>query len=125
MDRLEEAGLDVRVDTVRRSDVARGLVVAQIPGPGKEIAPGSTIRVVVSSGPRLVVVPELVGQGVDAAESVVAGVGLTLQPVAEVPSFEPVGTIIAQFPVVDTQAEPGTAIVVVLSSGPLYEEEDD
>ncbi|MGH2674095.1 MAG: protein kinase domain-containing protein, partial [Actinomycetota bacterium] len=123
--RLEEAGLYVRVDTARRSDVASGLVVAQVPGPGEEVALGSTVSVVVSSGPRLVVVPELIGQAVDDAESAVAGVGLTLQPVAEVPAFEPAGTVIAQFPEVGTRAETGTAIGVVLSSGPLYEEDDD
>jgi predicted Ser/Thr protein kinase len=122
--RLQAAGFAATVVTVARNDVGGGLVASQRPPPGDIEQPGSTVRIWVSTGPRLVTVPELVGQEIVDAQASAAEVGLTLERSAELPSFEPYGTVLAQFPLPGTTAEQGAPIGVVLSSG-ASEGDDD
>ena len=59
-DRLASAGLEVRVFEVF-SDEPEGTVIAQNPGSGERVSPDASVRLNVSKGTGLVVVPTLVG----------------------------------------------------------------
>lgn len=63
-EKLATLGLGLRVDDNRRADpkVPLGRVMQQDPGAGMQARRQRTIRVWVSSGPRVTTVPELVGQ---------------------------------------------------------------
>jgi serine/threonine-protein kinase len=69
VDRIEAAGLTAAAMTVRRGDVAQGLVVSQSPMPGQEAELGSNVRIWVSTGPRLLTVPDFVGQEITEAQA--------------------------------------------------------
>jgi predicted Ser/Thr protein kinase len=121
---LQAAGFVATVVTVARDDVGEGLVASQRPRPGEVEQLGSSVRIWVSTGPRLVTVPELIGQEIVDAQASAAEVGLTLERSAELPSFEPFGTVLAQFPLPGAEAEQGTPIGVVLSSGGSEDDDD-
>jgi eukaryotic-like serine/threonine-protein kinase len=117
VDRIEAAGLTATVMTLHRGDVDQGLVVSQSPAPGQEGQLGSNVRIWVSTGPRLVTVPDLIGEEIEDAQALAVEAGLSLERAADLPSSQPFGTILAQFPMPGTDAERGASIGVVLSIG--------
>jgi serine/threonine-protein kinase len=60
----------------RYSAAAAGIAIAQDPAPGKQVAEGSTVRVLLSAGPPPVSVPTVVGLPSVSAESKLAAAGL-------------------------------------------------
>lgn len=60
-------------------DVERGRVVGLEPAAGEEVARGSTVTVVVSKGPDLVVVPEVIGMRVREAVTALREAGLEVE----------------------------------------------
>ncbi|MFG2677898.1 Stk1 family PASTA domain-containing Ser/Thr kinase [Streptomyces sp. NPDC048392] len=67
-DELTELGLEVRVADARvNSEYDSGRVARQTPGPGGRAAEGDTVTLTVSKGPRMVEVPDVVGDSVDDA----------------------------------------------------------
>src|SRR3546814_5466696 len=63
-------------------------VISQSQAPGTELDAGSEVAYVLSSGPELVVVPNVVGYGEIAASAEIAGAGLTVGKVGETRSEE-------------------------------------
>jgi len=97
---------------VQSSDtVPSGTVISQNPISGASVTAGSAVNLMVSSGPALVIVPGVVGQVQSAAEAVLTGAGLT---VGTVPS----GTVISQNPISGASVTAGSAVNLVVSSGP-------
>jgi beta-lactam-binding protein with PASTA domain len=93
---LAEEGLRVRAGRVP-SERPSGEVVRQAPAAGSEIAEDGVVRVTVSTGPRQVEVPEVVGLLVSDAFRAVRDAGL--RPAIErVSSSEPAGTVVGQDP---------------------------
>jgi len=78
--RLVDAGLTVTVDPERVFDdnVAEGSVVSQSPTSGL-VERGSTVTLVISQGPELVTVPQVVGRQFGAAEEELTGLGLVVE----------------------------------------------
>lgn len=76
---LTGAGLTVEVDPTRVDDenVPEGSVVSQSPGPG-QAERGTTVRLVISDGPALVEVPDVVGRQFSAAEEELVELGLVV-----------------------------------------------
>ena len=123
--RLAAAGLRARVTTSRNQDVRQGVVISQLPRAGQIAERGLKVRLVVSSGPRQVVVPDVVGRSVAEAEELLAERGLSVQTAAEWPSLDPPGTIILQVPPPGTEAQHGSVVGVVVSRGFPEEGDDD
>lgn len=101
------AGLAVRVDEARRPDtkIAVGHVLDQEPAAGSTARRQRTVRLVVSAGPAVALVPALIGESERAARIRLTQVGLALGPVAEVRSAEyPPDVVIAQDPAANIQA---------------------
>jgi beta-lactam-binding protein with PASTA domain len=113
---LEKKGFLVREDE-RPSNTARaGLVTATEPPAGTEVERGSRVTLVVSSGPRLVEVPSVVGLQQDLAESTLRDAGL-IPNIDQRDSDEAQGEVIAQDPAGGETVRMSTAVTVVVSTG--------
>jgi serine/threonine-protein kinase len=78
---------------------------------------GSPALVVVSSGPDLGTVPDVVGRPLGQATSQVSQAGFRVR-VARVPSSDEEGTVVAQNPVGQARANRGTVVRLNVSRGP-------
>jgi serine/threonine-protein kinase len=75
------------------------------------------VRINVSSGPRPVATPVVIGQTYDAASSYLLGQGFAVKR-NDVDSSEPPNTVIAQSPAPNTSVAPGSTITLTVSRGP-------
>jgi beta-lactam-binding protein with PASTA domain len=101
-----DLGLTLRIDEARRPDpkVTTGHVLGQEPPAGATARRQRGIRVWVSSGPRVIVAPRLVGESERAAEIRLMQESLTTTSVAEIRDASyPPGVIVAQDPPPDTR----------------------
>jgi len=79
--KLAELGLKANRGEAFSNDVEPGVVIRTQPGPGASTPKGSTVTVVVSKGPNVVQVPQIVGRTVDEATELLTGVGLKVEAV--------------------------------------------
>lgn len=114
--RLRAAELRPRAQEVPSRE-PKGIVLRQLPAPGTEVPNGSPAIVVVSSGPRLATVPQVVGLTLGEATSQVSGAGFRAR-VARVPGTEPEGTVVAQNPRGGGRALRGSVVRLNVSMGP-------
>ena len=114
--RLRAAELRPRAQAVQ-SQEPEGTVLRQLPAPGTEVPTGSPAIVVVSSGPDLGTVPDVVGRTLGQATSQVSQAGFRVR-VVRVPSPDEEGTVVAQSPVGEARADRGTVVRLNVSQGP-------
>ena len=114
---IQDAGLKELVERTDNADVPVGQVFAQDPQPGDRTERGNFVTITVSTGPKKVVVPNVVGRGRDDAVSELTQAGLKANPVG-VNSLEPVDTVLATGPSAGTEVLEGTAVRVNYSKGP-------
>lgn len=96
MTRLRAAGLRGRAQTVA-SRRPKGQVLRQVPVAGTDVPKNSPVVLIVSAGPQLVDVPDVVGLAADDATKQLADAGFRTR-VRQVASTEQAGTVIAQKP---------------------------
>jgi eukaryotic-like serine/threonine-protein kinase len=113
-DRLVDAGFEVESTEVF-SDREPGTVTTQSPSAGAQAEAGSTVTIEVSQGTGLVQVPNVVGLTRGEAEAELSNAQLEAN-VVEVPSDEPVGTVVAQSPV-GGRAQQGSTVRLNVSAG--------
>jgi serine/threonine-protein kinase len=108
---------DLRLRAARvPSERPSGEIVRQAPAAGSEIAEDGVVRVTVSTGPREVEVPEVVGLPVSDAFRAVREAGL--RPAIErVSSSEPAGTVVGQEPAGGGDAD-GSSVVTLRVAKP-------
>ena len=94
----------------------KGVVVGQKPRQGGSVPQGTVVKLLVSSGPPGVGMPDLTGlAAADALRALLArGVSATLKQVA---STQPPGTVVAQSPQPGKRARRGTQIVLQVAKG--------
>jgi eukaryotic-like serine/threonine-protein kinase len=104
---LQQAGLVVEVEQVDAPDKPAGEVLDQDPKPGAGVEKDTKIKLKVSKGPALVVVPRVIGapcqQGKQALEAL--GLPVTVQGNDQ-------ATVQLQNPTENTQVPPGTGVVL-------------
>ena len=107
------------VTTQSSATVPAGNVISQNPAGGSTAGEGSAVDLVVSLGPASIVVPDVVGQSQSAAEAAIMSASLIVGTVTTQshPSV-PAGDVISQNPVGGSNAAPGSAVDLVVSSGP-------
>ena len=96
-----ELGLAVRVDEARRPDpkIPAGHVLGQDPAPGSTARRQRSLRLWISSGPRVVVAPDLIGESERAAQIRLTQEGVTTVTVSEIRDRDyPPDVVIAQAP---------------------------
>ncbi|MDQ6947785.1 MAG: PASTA domain-containing protein [Actinomycetota bacterium] len=100
------------------NDAEAGHVTAQSPPPGGPWKRGTTVTLTVSKGPELVAVPDLSGKTQEQASSVLTGAGHKVGAVSmQADERVPKGLVVS-WSLKDTQPPKGTAIDLVVSSGP-------
>ena len=114
---IRDAGLKPLIERRDNADVKIGVVFEQDPQPGDRTDRGNYVTIVVSTGPKKVNVPNVVGQNRDAAVSALTSAGLKPN-VVPVNSLEPVNSVLATAPKAGTEVIEGTAVRVNVSSGP-------
>src|SRR6185295_5431012 len=78
---IQDAGLKELVERTDNADVPVGQVFAQDPQPGDRTERGNFVTITVSTGPKKVTVPNVVGRGRDDAVSELTQAGLKANPV--------------------------------------------
>jgi beta-lactam-binding protein with PASTA domain len=114
---LRREEFDVDVQQEASSDVDEGIVISQRPGAGTQAEVGSTVTIVVSSGPEAVQVPDVQQQDLASAEAELNGAGLVVGNVSSEPNEDfPEGTVIRQSPGPGASAAEGDAVDLVLAA---------
>jgi eukaryotic-like serine/threonine-protein kinase len=113
---LQTAGLQAAPRSQQeRSDQPAGTVIGSDPEPGTQLARGSAVTLIVSQGE--VAVPNVQGLSQADAETQLTDAGFNVV-VQTQPNSAAAGTVIAQDPGPNTQAQPGTNVTITVSSGP-------
>ena len=112
---ISEAGLEVAVEPQASATIEAGLVIESNPRPGAAVDPGSTVTIVVSSGPEQATVPEVRGQTQEAAIELIEAAGLT-PVVEEVPVTDPAADnlVSQQNPAPGARADQGAEVAIVV-----------
>ena len=127
---IEGAGFKVGTISLVASDtIAAGIVTSQNPAGGALVAPGTTVNLTISSGPKApeippvtpgdIEVPNVVGLTKTGASTVIHDAGLSVG--ATIPKFDdtvPAGTVIDQSPAAGAKVAVGTAVNLTVSKGP-------
>jgi serine/threonine-protein kinase len=112
---LQNAGFQVKTSTQTSSTVTAGNVISQSPSGGKQLAPGSTVTLVIATAPATATVPNVVGQKAGTASGQLSGAGFTVseqtQPVSKKKQD---GVVISQSPGGGASATKGSAVTIVV-----------
>ena len=112
-------GLKVSRSEQYHDSVPKGNVISYSPGNGSTVKEGSTVNIVVSSGPKpveTVSLQDLTGMTQANAENAIRNAGLSVGSQSTKPSSKPAGIVLDYSP--RGNVKPGTAITLVISSGP-------
>jgi beta-lactam-binding protein with PASTA domain len=112
---LEAAGFTVVAEEQSSMDVEAGLVIETNPSAGTEVAPGTEVKMIVSSGAGDVVVPDFTGMTQDEATKAADDAGLTISFVEDADDPDPDGVIVSQDPTGGTNVEAGSEVIAQLS----------
>ena len=118
---LSDANLQLGDITEEDSNQPAGYVLAQDPAEGAQLAAGSAVAVVVSSG--LIEVPDVREVTVAQALSDLAQAGFEVQQVEQESTLEPPGIVLAQSPQPGTSLERGSVVTITISLAPEPTEE--
>jgi beta-lactam-binding protein with PASTA domain len=107
------------VGTEASSSVAEGEVLRSTPAAGATPECGSTVTIVVSSGPDTCTVPQVVGKTPDEAVTLIQKAGLRVsEGDAEASSTVTEGNIARSDPAAGEQPECNSTVTIFMSSGP-------
>src|SRR3954471_2190116 len=117
---ITNAGLKVGTITNSASAIVpTGSVISQNPVGGTQVASGSSVALVVSSGLAQASVPNVVGLTQGAASTAIISASLTVGAVTTASSSTvPAGTVINESPAAGTLVATGSAVSLLVSSGP-------
>jgi beta-lactam-binding protein with PASTA domain len=112
------AGLVFTVTNASSSTVASGNVISESPGAGTSVNSGSSVNLVVSTGPAQIAVPNVVGDTQAAATTAITGAGLVVGTVTTASSSTVAsGNVISESPTAGTSVNSGSAVNIVVSTG--------
>jgi serine/threonine-protein kinase len=114
---LEGDGLTLGAETERASDRPEGEIIEQSPAFGEEVAEGSSIDYVISTGPEAATVPDLVGLSLDQAVAELEKANLRRGSTEERASSRPEGQVISSDPAAGENIEAGDTVDLVVSNG--------
>jgi beta-lactam-binding protein with PASTA domain len=114
---LANAGFRWTTKRVFSPDVPEGEVTKQNPKPGEQAEKGSTVALTVSKGQELAVVPDVLQQTRQSAESELKSAGFVPEAVL-VDSDSPTGLVVAQDPDPGNEIPKGETVQISVSKGP-------
>jgi len=114
--KIEDAGLEPKVERAASAEVDKGIVIDQRPDAGTRIQKGDQVTIIVSTGVPKATVPDVVGM--DYADAVDALNELNLDArKREVFSKRPAGQVVGQNPPSGEVVDEGTTVVLRVSKG--------
>lgn len=122
-EKLQQAGFQINRQEASDDKVPAGVVMGQQPPAGQSAPRGSTVTIVVSTGKRLVKVPDVVGKREAEAQQMIRDAGLRTAPANyqgpnDVPRqvLERVrpGEVLSQTPQGGSMVEPGTTVYIAV-----------
>jgi beta-lactam-binding protein with PASTA domain len=115
---LTELGFRPRLDGERPNDVfPAGTVIWQDPPPGTVLQPNSVVQLVLSAGPALVAVPDVIGLNVSQASRILAAAGVRVGMVDSTSAGQERGVVLATRPAAGVGRPRGAAVALVVSRG--------
>jgi eukaryotic-like serine/threonine-protein kinase len=111
------ANLGLKPEKFNVGGKTAGQVTATDPPAGTRVPKGSTVRVNVSTGPKIVPVPSVVGLSIQDATSRLNAAGFNANP-KFVDSTAPQGQVISQTPAPGSSEPEGTSVTLNVSNGP-------
>jgi serine/threonine-protein kinase len=115
-----EAGLKVRFAADQFDEVVpKGEVISTDPAPGRKVAEGGTITVVLSKGPERYIVPDLANETVDAARQRLTESNLTVadNPTQKYSDTVPDGKVIGTDPAAGQELRRDAVVKLIVSKG--------
>jgi eukaryotic-like serine/threonine-protein kinase len=113
---LQDADLKVTVDREPSDKVAEDLAIRTLPREATRVTRGTPVRLIVSSGPEQLTVPDVTGLSRDSAESRLRDEGFGVS-VTEQESDETEGDVISQSPAGGTELARGETVTITVSTG--------
>lgn len=114
---LQNRGFEVNIETVVNPEVPRDTVATQNPQPGTQAKEGSTVTIIVSSGPGEAAVPRVTGLPRDEAEKALRDAGFGVEVAQAYSTDVPDGRVISSSPPEGTTADKGTKVRLTVSRG--------
>ncbi len=109
--KLRAAGFQPATKSVASTSVPAGQVIGTEPPAGTETQLGSHVTVLVSSGPALVRVPDVVGQSLSEAEATLTNAGLSVGPVTKSTSAtQAPGSVLSESPASGSSVQSGDRV---------------
>jgi beta-lactam-binding protein with PASTA domain len=122
---LTAVGLVADLRFEENGDVTPGLVFEQVPGDGEEIPEGNTVRLVVATDAKTVLLPDVTQFDEDEATRRLTQVGLSVDYKREASDDVPEGIVISMLPVPNQQVTEDTLVTLTISTGPAEVEVPD
>jgi beta-lactam-binding protein with PASTA domain/predicted Ser/Thr protein kinase len=117
--RLRAAGFNPTIQTQPSATIPQGQVISTNPSPGTVVTVGSTVTVLVSSGPAQVHVPNVTGQPQTDAEASLTSVGLTVGTITQqVSTTQSPGAVLQQSPSAGSSLGAGGKVNLVVAQAP-------
>lgn len=117
---LDRLGLEMqRGGTMPNPRVRQGRVLMQSPLPGEEVARGSTVRIVLSTGPEIRQVPAIRGLGRNDIVGLLQRYGFRVA-IRRVSDRREEGTILGLLPATGQRAAVGSVVTIQMSAGPPF-----
>ncbi|HEX8208527.1 MAG TPA: Stk1 family PASTA domain-containing Ser/Thr kinase [Solirubrobacteraceae bacterium] len=114
-ERLVDARFKVRERREASDDVAEGKVIETVPGAGAQVEVGSTVTIVVSSGPEEVTVPDVTGSALDDARAELERAGLAVEVAREETDESEPDTVLSQDPAGGSELEKGATVKLTVA----------
>ena len=115
---LRRAGLDPKVSLTANANVASGLVIGETPPGGTIVQEGSSVNVVVSTGPGSRALPNVEGKKSAEAMKILRDDGFAPSPQNQSSETVAKGLVISTNPPTGTEVQVGSPVTVLVSSGP-------
>jgi eukaryotic-like serine/threonine-protein kinase len=112
---VRDAGLEPE-STRQQSSKPEGIVLGQSPDAGASVDEGSTVRLVVSTGPPAETVPDVVGETQSQAVAALTAAGFE-SDVTEAFSDKKAGIVVSQEPKAGEQLDEGGTVALTVSKG--------
>ncbi len=97
--------------------VAKGIVINTSPQNGNVVAAGTLVKLIVSSGPKMVKVPDVKGLSQTSAENELRNKGFQVTEQQDSNSSKPAGTVVKQSPDPGKSVKVGTLVTIFVSQG--------
>jgi len=114
---LQKRGLLASKVEVDAPDKLPGTVISTDPASGQKVAKGSSVAVTVAKEP-LIEIPSVAGQDQVAAQNTLQNAGFSVTVTAEPSDAQPAGKAIGTNPAAGTMAGKGSAVQLLVSTGP-------